>query len=315
MLQRGRARVGAEFWPWRTCQGWYGPASTGPRPRGRGIFELLAPPAGLEFKPLQRGRARVGAELSRVKTSSPGNTSSFNGAAPAWARNFHPDAGFVPAQYSLQRGRARVGAELRRKSRSTSRWEKLQRGRARVGAEFASVFHGNVIGARGFNGAAPAWARNSSRADSSKLVESGFNGAAPAWARNSCGWTNSNAPIKEASTGPRPRGRGIRQHHQLPMHPACRLQRGRARVGAEFGVFAHARGRERGFNGAAPAWARNSPSRSPPSISSNSFNGAAPAWARNFIYQCRAWICRLYASTGPRPRGRGIAFPSPIKGA
>src|SRR5205807_6630215 len=59
-LQRGRARAGAEsnVTPGNECQ--LPCASTGPRPRGRGILEQQdIPPLG---EALQRGRARAGAE-------------------------------------------------------------------------------------------------------------------------------------------------------------------------------------------------------------------------------------------------------------
>ncbi len=109
---------------------------------------------------------------------------------------------------------------------------------------------------------------------------SGFNGAAPARARNSDGGVKV-VQFKPASTGPRPRGRGIRlgaaRGHSgahastgprprgrgipipLTVSRTCKaLQRGRARAGAEFRLR----------------------------TAGDEF--------------------RVLASTGPRPRGRGI---------
>ena len=60
-------------------------ASTGPRPRGRGMeyFGSFAP----TLKMLQRGRARAGAECKSDAKIGEFVDSCFNGAAPARARN------------------------------------------------------------------------------------------------------------------------------------------------------------------------------------------------------------------------------------
>ena len=131
-----------------------------------------------------------------------------------------------------------------------------------------------------------------------------FNGAAPARARNELGARCNARRLGSASTGPRPRGRGMQR---------------RARM-------LHAAG---GFNGAAPARARNVFGRSAARIHKLlCFNGAAPARARNAANgkrnlvmqmlqrgraragaewcQCRRIRISMPASTGPRPRGRGI---------
>src|SRR6266581_4503844 len=87
VLQRGRARAGAELTPDSARGVGHSPASTGPRPRGRGIHAVKAPrlaafavastgprPRGRgimtgancitnSLAGLQRGRARAGAEL------------------------------------------------------------------------------------------------------------------------------------------------------------------------------------------------------------------------------------------------------------
>ncbi len=116
------------------------------------------------------------------------------------------------------------------------------------------------------------------------------------------------------------------------------LQRGRARAGAECDpIEIKTPGARPGFNGAAPARARNAEVRQPaPKRRSRSFNGAAPARARNveilrrsdFIpkwlqrgraragAECRmvelAFLFAIFASTGPRPRGRGMPMPMPM---
>ena len=61
LLQRGRARAGAECGHWGAKFKELRMASTGPRPRGRGMQGQ--PPADPENDGrLQRGRARAGAE-------------------------------------------------------------------------------------------------------------------------------------------------------------------------------------------------------------------------------------------------------------
>ncbi len=109
-----------------------------------------------------------------------------------------------------------------------------------------------------------------------------------------------------ASTGPRPRGRGIKAVRWQKQVCANLLQRGRARVGAElytyYGccvVICYC------FNGAAPAWARNFHHPMARLIQYSRFNGAAPAWARNSQGGSPIYTLTV-ASTGPRPRGRGI---------
>ena len=65
-------------------------------------------------------------------------------------------------------------------------------------------------------------------------VNSRFNGAAPARARNATDSRSSMPRLAHASTGPRPRGRGMRtQLSKLLRQRAYELQRGRARAGAE----------------------------------------------------------------------------------
>src|SRR5665213_2857024 len=181
----------------------------------------------------------------------------FNGAAPARARNEFGDVGMQINRRALQRGRARAGAECE--------W------RSTVGAE-----------SRGFNGAAPARARNAVKLDGPLRLPFGFNGAAPARARNAilpphpfgaAQGFNGAAPARArnekqhprgtckgilASTGPRPRGRGMTMNVGVSARPVCMLQRGRARAGAECGEFGNRQTLLNNcFNGAAPARARN----------------------------------------------------------
>src|SRR5207302_135502 len=82
-----------------------------------------------------------------------------------------------------------------------------------------------------FNGAAPARARNLAGPPDSHFITSCFNGAAPARARNhGSAWPTATPNL--ASTGPRPRGRGIK--NERAASPLLQeLQRGRARAGAE----------------------------------------------------------------------------------
>ena len=134
-----------------------------------------------------------------------------------------------------------------------------------------------------FNGAAPARARNAKPQNGHPTTPSGFNGAAPARARNGPG------------------------HRRQRKHT-------------------------RGFNGAAPARARNANAQGNVRSSTLRFNGAAPARARNDGLrvsavsevialqrgraragaECAATLAAARviarASTGPRPRGRGMLF-------
>ena len=111
---------------------------------------------------------------------------------------------------------------------------------------------------------------------------SGFNGAAPARARNVAGGAEGSGAEGVASTGPRPRGRGM------------------------LIIFRPLFGRELCFNGAAPARARNGSGSGGIGRRRTGFNGAAPARARNDAATPVAPTSARRASTGPRPRGRGM---------
>ena len=135
MLQRGRARAGAEL----------------------SQSERLTRRLAL----LQRGRARAGAEFDlTVKTLGSRLRLASTGPRPR-GRGIIAFAMMAARANALQRGRARAGAEFTGcgRSRSTPLTAQLQRGRARAGAEFdAGSASGSDVA--GFNGAAPARARN-----------------------------------------------------------------------------------------------------------------------------------------------------------
>jgi len=111
-----------------------------------------------------------------------------------------------------------------------------------------------------------------------------FNGAAPARARNVGDQAGFDGTVLAASTGPRPRGRGMK-----------RINRPKTRT-------------HLCFNGAAPARARNAASLSRiSSIFSMLQRGRARAGAECFGAGI-GMVCAGQASTGPRPRGRGMAL-------
>ncbi len=306
-LQRGRARAGAE---WRSAPSpishWHGFNGAAPararnvrcqyfngRPRGHGQYASTGP------RPRGRGMRSVAA--------LPNHRRSFNGAAPARARNAaqHPPAAPVPVMLRFNGAapaRARngrrtqltpaAGAMTRMRSASTGprprgRGMRLTRGYWRAGRVQAST------GPRPRGRGMPV------------------DGCAP-------------RQLAAASTGPRPRGRGMMLRAKADDPQLMVLQRGRARAGAECEAasigrisrsLALQRGRARAgaecapsharrcmphrFNGAAPARARNA-TPSSRRMRHLRFNGAAPARARNVSK------CASAASTGPRSRGRGM---------
>ena len=160
------------------------------------------------FWSLQRGRARAGAELD-LEFEWQNLVVSFNGAAPARARNFGSGTNGGLFIYTLQRGRARAGAELKRARPPCANARRLQRGRARAGAEFKP----RIV----------VW---------DCQYDSLQRGRARAGAE---------LPVEETTT----------------KEPDM-LQRGRARAGAELRWPTNKPpARRNGFNGAAPARARN----------------------------------------------------------
>ena len=340
MLQRGRARAGAELWQVTALSRRAAHiASTGPRPRGRGISTVAGTWTACDVE-LQRGRARAGAEFSTRSASRGDASTCFNGAAPARARNSRMHAVAPTSASSLQRGRARAGAEFAHQSRGRSgasgqcfngaapararNWRdlasvgeharcELQRGRARAGAELRIM----------------RYARDGAIAmlDASTGPRPRGRGIAVVSAMRCCHCA--------ASTGPRPRGRGISDTARI-VPASSALQRGRARAGAEFMPTAGRRAHGTASTGPRP---RGRGIRIDAARRGDrcSFNGAAPARARNWhmhvqLQRGRAWHRRLSltlqrgraragaelssgrssrrirsrASTGPRPRGRGI---------
>ena len=113
---------------------------------------------------------------------------------------------------------------------------------------------------------------------------------------------------QRASTGPRPRGRGMRVATSGVELDDCELQRGRARAGAECAAVTRLRRDDGGFNGAAPARARNVASlRRAMSRRANLLQrGRARAGAECEYAVPPMQAPVLRASTGPRPRGRGM---------
>ena len=109
-----------------------------------------------------------------------------------------------------------------------------------------------------------------------------------------------------ASTGPRPRGRGMSGkwlvQFDRPRASTGPRPRGRGMTHDESSSDL----RESSFNGAAPARARNGSSRKRESPFRWCFNGAAPARARNEETALWKQLRSTRASTGPRPRGRGM---------
>ena len=133
-----------------------------------------------------------------------------------------------------------------------------------------------------------------------------------------------------ASTGPRPRGRGNIISSRCLFHPKPKLQRGRARAGAEIwpvivvhdeqhrastgprprGRGNYALGRRahvllRASTGPRPRGRGNALCVIDGCVGNSCFNGAAPARARKFVPHYRHRSTAHQASTGPRPRGRG----------
>ena len=231
-LQRGRARAGAEWVILGKVSHFYACRFNGAAPaRARnGSVARVNDPEGLE---LQRGRARAGAECRQTPHLHAG-TRSFNGAAPARARNERAQPAGDCGGDGLQRGRARAGAEWRPKGMGSAprcvRFngaapararndvcphcgfvddrDVLQRGRARAGAECWSR---------------PIWLRTLV-----KWLQRGRARAGAEWPRLVVILQNGAV----ASTGPRPRGRGMSLIWNGSAW-APGLQRGRARAGAE----------------------------------------------------------------------------------
>ena len=139
--------------------------------------------------PLQRGRARAGAEMANGARDGLDERFCFNGAAPARARKY-----WLATSITLARIVASTGPRPRGRGNTfpfSARWLnylELQRGRARAGAEITVA----------------------AAVCEMKLLS--FNGAAPARARKYGLGRMAATPERNASTGPRPRGRGNKAH-------------------------------------------------------------------------------------------------------
>ncbi len=282
-------------------------ASTGPRPRGRGMLttESSTRMSFTRFNGAAPARARNGGFCREVPLAA----FCFNGAAPARARNVSAPGSRLWVGTALQRGRARAGAECDDAKRDRECATELQRGRARAGAECgkrcAALAKTRVASTgprprgRGmrisgrlqssvdtslsrFNGAAPARARNGIVFVWDWFVHCSFNGAAPARARNA-------------------------EIDGVTMPSNYLLQRGRARAGAECKFTgANQMKRPLASTGPRPRGRGMPPGGWKPDCSTPCFNGAAPARARNGPGPCCAGRLTSRASTGPRPRGRGM---------
>jgi len=232
-------------------------ASTGPRPRGRGWVVAMIPVSALLTR-LQRGRARAGADGPASPTPRSSLPPRFNGAAPARARmgnGFISCGACVHLASTGPRPRGRGWEPVCRQRHR--RVVVLQRGRARAGADGGATATITSAALPGFNGAAPARARMGRWMGAGWWGWRCFNGAAPARARMAALRDGQNPASLHASTGPRPRGRGWDKRR--PSRGRCqrastgprprgrgwpvapwtaqadndRLQRGRARAGAD----------------------------------------------------------------------------------
>ena len=233
-------------------------ASTGPRPRGRGMGAERSG-AAVEGNRLQRGRARAGAECNTGASLQGGEMDASTGPRPRGRGMHHSSDCNGDSIVRLQRGRARAGAECERTVAEGQAAIALQRGRARAGAECLDLgkLFGSLVGR--------------------------FNGAAPARARNAPHLYTTRLELHTASTGPRPRGRGMCKGSLVFLVLTCMLQRGRARAGAECTTIL-----ARALN-------------LPPSLQ----RGRARAGAE-CANSSNKRLSRPSASTGPRPRGRGM---------
>ena len=183
----------------------------------------------------------------------------------------------------------------------------LQRGRARAGAECVMGMATEQANYTSFNGAAPARARNVDELAVLRQPPRRFNGAAPARARNAEILRRDSGAWSLASTGPRPRGRGMVMPADHSQTRAMSLQRGRARAGAEWSrpILANdavkllQRGRAR-------AGAECSQIQDRRKRHLARFNGAAPARARN-VLSCNPFRRKLATTELRLPAS--LAFP------
>jgi len=255
---------------------------------------------------LQRGRAHGGAETASIGRSSASAPLCFNGAAPTGARRpHHLRRGHAGLELASTGPRPRGRGDLAASDLGLGCWFPLQRGRAHGGAEtgLAPVTCKRCDGAS--TGPRPRGRGDQPRRTATDRLLPSFNGAAPTGARRHSGMAMSRMSSSElqrgrahggaetsngmrtrlrrfqASTGPRPRGRGDAQT------TVCLTD------------FSE------GFNGAAPTGARRlirSPgwTRGALALQRGRAHGGAET-----LQLAGGHPDPLAASTGPRPRGRG----------
>ncbi len=232
-LQRGRARVGAEFKPGILIPAGTIVASTGPRPRGRGIPSHKSP-ARSKYSSLQRGRARVGAELgaanvllTRIPVASTGPRPRGRGilaAASSLSSELSASTGPRPRGRGISRRWRRCAGCRRASTGPRPRGRGITRSMMKCFCFQTGASTGPRPRGRGIKGQAnPIYSRSPC-----------FNGAAPAWARN-C----RNKLFHSQRKRMLQRGRARVGAELSAIYMASKmdvlLQRGRARVGAEFG--------------------------------------------------------------------------------
>ncbi len=231
----------------------------------------------------------------------------FNGAAPARGRNVSWLEIRIPSSIKLQRGRARAGAECfpstpLRPQRLAASTGPRPRGR---GMKVDHEPNGHCR--YGFNGGAPARALNVRNAEWGVGHSEASTGPRPRG--RGMGLARPQPQIiRQASTGPRPRGRGMRAGHYRHVVADGGLQRGRARAGAE----CNNRFAQLDFylvlqRGRARAGAECHSRRLSQSGSLTASTGPRPR-GRGMLDSAGLAADASAASTGPRPRGRGMSL-------
>ena len=209
-LQWGRARAGAEIRVIREV-GFLCEASMGPRPRGRGNYDdakwpVNKPNASMGPRPRGRGnRHTLSASRRSFETSLQWGRARAGAEIPIPGSLYCPTA-VVASMGPRPRGRGNWQRCSRRITLRRASMGPRPRGRGNTDSDPRPAFATTVLAS---NGAAPARARKFARfaagADAISQNLFGFNGAAPARARKFGDGTSTAA---NASTGPRPRGRG-----------------------------------------------------------------------------------------------------------
>ena len=229
-LQRGRARAGAEcsirFGKVCSLRGFNGAAPARARNAFLGLTVFFSITC---FNGAAPARARNGQVGLKVPTC--GNR--FNGAAPARARNASIVSRMAQSKWWLQRGRARAGAECGATPWRTSRANTASTGPRPRGRGMTQQARVGFLTPIRFNGAAPARARNGKRVTTGRQLSHASTGPRPR-GRGMGNNSGFRVGLALASTGPRPRGRGMSRKQAARSSIPARLQRGRARAGAEW---------------------------------------------------------------------------------